>query len=195
MHVKFSGIVEPLFLYHPCTFQVCIPLPVVLWISKGAKSGVWAVHVSSQMRLRISNNPEKFICSPSQLFFECLGMCAPAHAILIFVTEALYLVAYVRLFSKWLWKWSNGLYSASLLLMGWFLWCTTVLGPRPLLIPTIAAIKSCRTCLASHVGFISSHIMPLASISLGGRHTQHTSRAISISRNQACQPTASTSLV
>ena len=29
--------------------------------------------------------------------FECLDMCLPAHAIPAFVTEALYLVAYVRL--------------------------------------------------------------------------------------------------
>ena len=30
--------------------------------------------------------------------FECLDMCASAHAIPTFVTEALHLVAYVRLF-------------------------------------------------------------------------------------------------
>ena len=29
MDVKFSGIVELLFLYHPCKFQPCTPLSLI----------------------------------------------------------------------------------------------------------------------------------------------------------------------
>ena len=42
---------------------------------------------------------------------------------------------------KWLYKWSNGLYSASLLLLGWFLQRAPILRPRLLTISTIAAMQ------------------------------------------------------
>ena len=112
-----------------------------LWISKWAKSGVWAMRVSSRIQSHITNNPEIFICGPSQLFFwmpwyVCASTC---HTHLCdWSTPPCCLCTAVF---KLLWKWSNGLYSAGLLLMGWFLRCTAVLGPHPLLIPTIAAVK------------------------------------------------------
>ena len=43
--VKLSGIVELLFLYDFWKFHICIPFPVVLCISKWAKSDVWTMHI------------------------------------------------------------------------------------------------------------------------------------------------------
>ena len=48
---------------------------------------------------------------------------------------------------KWLYKWSNGLYSASLLFFGWFLWRALIVRPSLLTIPTIAAIQKLQNLL------------------------------------------------
>ena len=84
---------------------------------------------------------------------------------------------------------SNSLYSTRLLLVSHFLSHASILRPWVLMIPTIAAIQSCRTCcLINHVESISCHIIPLVINSLDGVHTQTHIPAFqttAILRNQA----------
>ena len=61
---------------------------------------------------------------------------------------------------------SNGLYSASKLLLGWFLWCILLL--RPPLYRLQLPYKSSTTYLT----YYGIHIMPLVINSLRGRYTQ-----------------------
>ena len=58
----------------------------------------------------------------------------------------------------------------TLVLLGWFLWCTSILRRHLLIIQLQLPYKSCKTCLTSHVGSIciSCHIISLNN--LGGRH-------------------------
>ena len=60
------------------------------------------------------------------------------YAIHTFISEALCLVTYVQLNNCN--SESNRIYSASLLLLGWFLWYPSIARPRLLMLLTIAAI-------------------------------------------------------
>ena len=78
--------------------QVCIPL---LWFygypnEHNRVCGLCAsLPESDRTLLIIQRRSSTAQASPS---FECLEMCGPAHAIPTFVTEALHLVVYARLF-------------------------------------------------------------------------------------------------
>ena len=55
--------------------------------------------------------------------------------------------------------------------VGWFLWFTSIVRPRLLLIPTKAATQKLQYLFNQSYGSISHHIMPLVITSLGGGHT------------------------
>ena len=57
---------------------------------------MWAVYVSSRIWSHITQRC--LSAGQANSSFEYLDMCAPVHAIPTFVTEALQLVAYVRIF-------------------------------------------------------------------------------------------------
>ena len=67
-------------------------------------------------------------------------MCKLTHTTPTFITEALCLVACVQLFKGNIKSESNGLYSDSLLLLGWFIQHASTVRPRPSSIMTTAAI-------------------------------------------------------
>ena len=85
---------------------------------------------------------------------------------------------------------SNSLYSTSLLLLGWFLWRTSI--QRPCLLMIQLPYKGYRTCLTNHMGYILHHIMPPIINSLGDGCTHvcaciHTDVCMkAIIRNQTC---------
>ena len=62
-------------------------------------------------------------------------------------------------------KVTGWLYSARLLLLGWFLRHALILEPND--INYSCHIKSCKTCLANHMGFMSCHITLLVINRLG----------------------------
>ena len=74
------------------------------------------------------------------------------------------------------WNESNSLCIASLLLLGWFLWCASILLPHLLTISTKLPYKDHRTCLqlTSHMLSISHHITLLVINILGMDTHTHT---------------------
>ena len=79
----------------------------------------------------------------------------------------------------------------TLVLLGWFLWCTSFLRPRLLIIQLQLSYINCRTCLTSHVGSIciSCHVISLFIINNLGAGTQTHTHAYQLpgkKKFQAC---------